>query len=307
MPLFTVHDRFTVHHRFIEIMHPTLQLLTCILFILICVTWHLLYLQTLRPSLACAASKKSALNNLQNNQFIVIKPFEKDGGICIINTKDYLTKIHTYLQDRNKYKPLTYNPTGAIVNDTCILIEYVHSQQIIDKATKAFSLPPRNTCTILLYGLTKINKSGCLLQPFVSGCDSSTDHLTAYITHSIQPLASNLPSHIKDTKHNNILIEKLPPLPSNTLLVTTDVMSQYRNIPHEEGIAAVIYLMEEYKHLLATYCPLPIIVRITFDFILKHRTFKFMDTIYTKSLAPPWELGWLPPMPIYSWERKNAP
>ena len=46
-----------------------------------------------------------------------------------MNTRDKLTKIHTHLQDRNTYKPLTYNPTSAIVNDTCTLIEYVHSQQ----------------------------------------------------------------------------------------------------------------------------------------------------------------------------------
>ena len=36
--------------------------------------------------------------------------------------------------------------------------------------------------------------------------------------------------------------------------------------------------MEEYKHLLPTNCPPPHIVRIILDFILKHSTFKFMDT-----------------------------
>ena len=76
--------------------------------------------------------EKSILNNLKNNQSIVIKPCDKGGGICIMNTKDYLTKIHTYLPDCNTYKPLTYNPTSAIVNDTCTLIEYIHSQHIID-------------------------------------------------------------------------------------------------------------------------------------------------------------------------------
>ena len=39
------------------------------------------------------------------------------------------------------------------------------------------------------------------LHPIVSGCDSPTDHLSAYITHFIQTLASNLPSHIKHRKH----------------------------------------------------------------------------------------------------------
>ena len=43
--------------------------------------------------------EKAKLNNLKNNQSIVIKPCDKGGGICIVNTRDYLTKIHTHLQD----------------------------------------------------------------------------------------------------------------------------------------------------------------------------------------------------------------
>ena len=87
--------------------------------------------------------EKSALSYLKKNKSFGIKTCDKGGGICIMNTKDYLTKIHTYLQDRTTYKPLTYNPTSAIVNDTCTLIEYIHSQHIIDKATKEFLLPPK--------------------------------------------------------------------------------------------------------------------------------------------------------------------
>ena len=214
-----------------------------------------------------------------------------------MNTRDYLAKIHTHLQDHNTYKPLTYNPTSAIVNDTCTLIEYIHSQHIIDKATKEFLLPPKNTRTPLFYGPPKIHKPGCPPRPIVSGCGGPTDHLSAYFTHFIQSLASNLPSHVKDTKHFLSLIEKLPPMPPNTILVTADVTSLYTNIPHEEGIAALIYFMQEYKHLLPINCPPPHIVRIILDFILKHSTLARSDlwtNIYTKSLAPPWELGWLP-------------
>ena len=53
---------------------------------------------------------KSALNNLKKNQFIVIKPYDKGGCICIMNTKDYLAKIHTHLQDRNTYKTTDLQP-----------------------------------------------------------------------------------------------------------------------------------------------------------------------------------------------------
>ena len=186
-----------------------------------------------------------------------------------MNTRDYLTKIHTHLQDHNTYKPRTYQ---------CTPIEYMHSQHIIDKANMEFLLPPKNTCTPLSYGLPKIHKTDCPLCPIVSGCDGPTDHLPAYITHFIQPLASNLPSHIKDTKHFINLIEKLPHFPSNTFLVTADVRSLYSNIPHEKDIADVIHFMEKYRHLLPTNCPPPHIVCNILDFILKHSTFKFIDT-----------------------------
>ena len=146
------------------------------------------------------------------------------------------------------------------------------------RATKEFLLPPKNTRTPLFYGLPKIHKPGCPLCPIVSGCDGPTDHLSACVTFFIQSLASNLSSHVKDTKHFLNLIEKLPTLPPNALLVTADFTSLYTNIPHEEGIAAVIDFKEEYKHLLPTNCPPPHIVRIILDFILKHSTFKSMDT-----------------------------
>ena len=99
-----------------------------------------------------------------------IKPCDKGGAICIRNTRDYLT----------------YNPTSAIVNDTCILIEYVYSQHITDMATKEFLLSPKNTRTPLFYGLPKIHKPGRPLCPIVSGCDGPTDHLSAQFTHLIQ-------------------------------------------------------------------------------------------------------------------------
>ena len=105
-----------------------------------------------------------------------------------------------------------------------------------------------------------------------------TDYLSSYITHFIQPLANNLPSHMKDTKHFLNLIEKLQPLPTNALLVTVDITSLYTNIPHDDGISAVIDFIEKYKHRLPTNCPLPHLVCAILDFILKHSTFNFMDT-----------------------------
>ena len=158
---------------------------------------------------------KKALSNLKNNQSIVIKPCHKGRDICIVNIRHYLSRIHTNLQDHKTYKTLIHQPTSAIANDAHTLIQYMHSEHIREKATMEFLLPSKNTHTSLFYRLPKIYKTDCPLHPVVSGCDGPTAHLSVYITHFIQPLASNLASHIKDTKSFANLIEKLPPLPSS--------------------------------------------------------------------------------------------
>ena len=73
---------------------------------------------------------KSTLNNLKNNQSIAIKTCDKREGICILNTKEYVTKIHKRLQYRNTYKPLTHNPKNAIVNATCTLNTYIPNTRL---------------------------------------------------------------------------------------------------------------------------------------------------------------------------------
>ena len=173
------------------------------------------------------------------------------------NEHKRLSHKNPHTPTRPHYIQATPQPNKYNSQDAYTHIEYLRSQNIIYKATIEFLLPPKDTRTPLFYELPKIHKPDCPLCPIVSGCDGPTDHLSAYITHFIQPLASNLPSHIKDTKHFLNLIEKLPPLPSNALLVTADVTSLHTNIPYKEGIAAVIHFMEKYKHLLPKNCPPP--------------------------------------------------
>ena len=86
-----------------------------------------------------------------------------------MNTKDYLAKIHTHLQDRNTYKPLTYNLTSAIINDACTLIEYIHSQHIINKATKEFLLPLKIPAHLSSMGYPKFTSQATLSPLLLQG------------------------------------------------------------------------------------------------------------------------------------------
>ena len=169
-----------------------------------------------------------------------------------------------------------------------------------------FILPPKITGIPLFCGQPKIHKWDCPLPSYCFWVWWPTDHIYAYITHFIHPLARNLPSHIKDKTFSQPSW-KLPPLPSNALLVTADIMPLHTNIPQKEGIATMIHFMEKYKHLLPTKCPPPHVVHVLLDFILKHSTFKFMDTHMHQILGTSMGTRMAPPMSTYSWTRRNAP
>ena len=181
----------------------------------------------------------------------------------------------------------------------------MHSQHITETITMEFLWPSKNTCTPLFQGLPKTHKPNCPLRPIVSECDDPTDHLSSYIIHFIQPLANNLPSYIIDTKHFLNLIEKHLSFPTNAFLVTVDVTSLYTNIPHDDGIAAIIQSTEEYKHLLPTNCPPP---RVQSSISSLNIALSISWT-YTSTnfLTLPRGQGWLLPVPIFSWVKKNGP
>ena len=131
--------------------------------------------------------------------------------------------------------------------------------------------------TPLFYGLPKVHKPNLPLRPIVSACDSPTDQLSNYVTHFIQPLVEILPSYIRDNKHFLQLLESLPPLPENAILVTADVTSLYTNIPHEEGIESVLHYMKLNANTLPPDGPSPHTIGILLETILKNNNLSFMD------------------------------
>ena len=183
------------------------------------------------------------MNDLKNNQSVIIKPCDRDGDICIMNTRDYLIKIHNTYQ--NTYKLLTHNPTNTIAHDAHTLIHYMHCQHIIDMTTMEFLPLPRNTCIPLFYGLPKTHKPNCPLCILVSGCDGPTGNLSSYITHFIQALT--IFHHTLRTKNISSTALKILSPPTGALLVIADVMSLYTNIQHST--------------LLARIYPLPFIIK----------------------------------------------
>ena len=194
-----------------------------------------------------------------------------------MDTSLYISKIEKHLANSFTYKGLNSNPTQPIRNDVLSTLDYLYNTHRIDDVTKHHLTPSKPARTPLLYGLTKVRKPNIPLRPIVSACDSPINQLLSYVTHFIQPLVEILPSHIQDSKYFLQLLESLPPLPKNGILVTVDVTSLYTNIPHEEGIESVLHYMKLRTNTLPPRTPSPHTLGVLFETTLKNNNISFMD------------------------------
>ena len=167
-----------------------------------------------------------------------------------MDTSLYINKIEEHLADATTYKKLDADPTQAIRNDILSTLDYLHNTHRIDDKTRHHLAPPNPACTPLFYGLPKVHKPNIPLWPIVSACDSPIDQLSYYVTHFIQPFVETFLSYIQNRKHILQLLESLPPLPENAILVTVDVTLLYTNITHEEGMESVLFYMKLHADVL---------------------------------------------------------
>ena len=216
-----------------------------------------------------------------HNQKYVIKPADKGGAIVIWSTTDYEKEALSQLNDNKYYEYIPMNPTTIISEQTTRITRYVKDLfkfGDIDYKTLQHLLPPTPPRTPIFYLLPKIHKPGNPGRPIISGCDSPTDRLSSFIDHHLKPFCSSLPSYIKDTNHFlQTIFNIATPLPPNTIISTIDVKSLYTNIPHNEGIKAVLETLDS-KH--GRMWPLRTAIHQFLEYILKENYFTFKGKLY---------------------------
>ena len=85
-------------------------------------------------------------------------------------------------------------------------------------------------------------------RPIISGSGSITENISIYVDHHIKDIATKHATYLQDTPHLLRIIHKInqgPKLPENCMLVTTDIIGLYLNIPHEDGINCLGEALEE--------------------------------------------------------------
>ena len=132
------------------------------------------------------SQKRSTLKKLVSDSDLVIEPFHKGSEVWLIDISFHISKIEKLLTDPLIYNELNSDPTQAIRND--LLSTIIFTTRWIDYETRQHLAPRKPICTPLFCGLPNIHKSNIPLQPIISACKSSTNQLSNYMSHFIQPL-----------------------------------------------------------------------------------------------------------------------
>ena len=181
--------------------------------------------------------ERAALSKLRKRQDIIIKPADKGSAVVVVSRDDYVAEVQRQLQNDLYYKKLETDCTADIMAKVSNAIAHLFNKNTIDRHVRKYLLPSKPQLP-RFYILPKIHKPGNPGRPIIASNNAPTERISQYEDFYLKPLASGLPSYIRDTTHFLCKLRDLPSLPEDALLVSLDVVSLYSNIPHSGGIEA---------------------------------------------------------------------
>ena len=170
-------------------------------------------------------------------QTIVIKKADKSSAIVIMDKNDYITEAKRQLEDTSFYQQVPSDLSETHSETIRNFLQTMLEKQEIDSKTFV-SLDPTGARTPRFYFLPKIHKKVVKGRPIVSGNNSPTEKISAFVDEHLKGFVKEIPSYVRDTSD---FIKKVEAYHTNSdyYLVTMDVSSLYTNIPNHEGITAV--------------------------------------------------------------------
>ena len=204
----------------------------------------------------CNLSKpeKESLHKLQRvTQELTIKPADKNLGIVVMDTDDYVEKCLEHLADSTTYKPAKYSQEQVKKQLRHVVSNFQSQLMAYDKRLfKYLYEPPPRPRTPRFYGIPKIHKSFTHLpplRPIISQSASLLSPVSKFIDHALQPIASSYPDYLSNSTDLILSIQDLN-IPDEAILVTIDVNSLYPSIPQTECLDIIYNELHTHSHLL---------------------------------------------------------
>ena len=241
--------------------------------------------------------EKAALKELirlQKDRIITIKAADKGAGIVLVNYKDYMKTCYDHLlskvQNQTGEPQMYYKAVNEFALEDAkekiivTLKEALDDGIITQSDYKAMNPEDRNAAKFYCnYKVHKAHDSIPPERPIISGSGSITENISIYVDHHKKHIATQHQSYLQDTPHILRIIEKVnqgPKLPLNAILVTTDAIGLYLNIPQEDGSSCLEEALNERQDQSV---PSSFIVKLM-NLIQKYNIFEFHDGQLWKQL-----------------------
>ena len=183
--------------------------------------------------------EQEALENLRGYEDIVIKQADKGSAVVVMDREKYVSEAMRQLNDKEVYIPLTKDPTEEMIETINGRVNRLHRDGYIKDSTLQYLLINSDARAGRFYLLPKIHKKNCPGRPVISGCNTPTEKMSAFVDHQLKSLVPHIPSYLKDTNDFLTKLKEMSRFPEGAILVTIDVVGLYPNIPHNEGLEAI--------------------------------------------------------------------
>ena len=218
--------------------------------------------------------ERQALEDLQNDKSITIKPADKGGAIVLMKTTEYEQECFRHLHNPEHYTRSTKEDLMEVHKKVTNIAQYMRDLKYITERQYRIIIP-KNTEPSKFYTIPKVHKQGMPGRPIASGTNCPIEAIAAYVDNQIRPYVHRIPSYIKDSTHFLNIIKDTQ-LDEQDLLVTIDVSALYTSIPHADGIKHLTESLQEFNH---SEPPLTIILQLT-RIILTSNIVSFKGELY---------------------------
>ena len=192
----------------------------------------------------------------QARQAVTIKPADKNLGIILVNTDDYISQCLIHLTDTEAYRLIQHYPSEHITKQLSHILSAFKSQleshdkrlyKYLDYESRQTTLAHHvstayQKCTKTSHIFPQFALSPHNLLPLLSPTGQFNDHV-------LVPVARFYPDYLHNSTELLLILQDLH-VPDDVVLVTVDVTSLYPSIPQAQCLNIIYEELHTHRHLL---------------------------------------------------------
>jgi len=226
---------------------------------------------------------KSDLESFMSKHDIIIKPSDKNAGLCIMNFSDYASEIRKQLNDINTYRPATKSEYEIKTLECRDKSNYMCNTLFQNKRLKR--IVPLKAKPAKFYILPKMHKPFTNFpngRPISSTLNAINRGISMLLDKILQPLSLHIGNLILDSPHLLLLLQNLKLDPTKKyILITADINSMYLELPLNVCKKNCLAFYEKFKNV--TQFPIAISnvkLKQLLDLSLDYSFLEFEDELF---------------------------